>query len=210
MSAEDCNAVSSPLTHESPPHLTTPAHPVPSKTSPTLEEAANSPFDRLMSPTVTDPVMKLRKAYAISLEPENPSLAGLGTYTALPFPSSNMRYERHSYQAWSFAFLNNVRGARFRGHLTNPGNCPTTEEVEADADTGPLREIWLSNDDVVISRIMSSVSRTEIPYIQDCMTAYEIWTALDRRHKRWRTCRDRIRHPFHPCRIHSQHYVYRS
>jgi hypothetical protein len=183
MSAEDGDAVSSSLARDSPPHLIAPAHPVPSKTSPTSEESTAALSIRLMSPSDTTPTMKLRKASAIPREPENPSLAGWNNHTANSVTFPILEYEKHNYQAWSFAFLNNVRGARLRAHLTDPGNCPTVEEVEADPLTGPMRETWLSNDDVVISRIMASVSRSEVPYIQHCKTAFEIWTTIEKRHK---------------------------
>jgi hypothetical protein len=154
MSAEDSDTVSSSQSCDPPLHLVSPTYPVPSKPSPASKESTAALLSQLMSPTAATPVMKLQKATAIPREPENLSLAGWNNHTTSSVTFPTLKYEKHNYQAWSFAFLNNVCGAWLRTHLMDLGDCPMVEEVKADPKTGPLWEIWLSNNDVVISHIM--------------------------------------------------------
>ncbi|KAJ0981009.1 hypothetical protein J5N97_009264 [Dioscorea zingiberensis] len=114
----------------------------------------------------------------------NSSPAGL-----LPTPSFNhvitVKLTRSNYLLWKAQFIPYLRSQQLLGYVDGTINCPPKTITQATTEgatqvSNPEYQIWLQQDQFVLSLLLSSLSVDVLSQVLFLTTSFDVWSALER------------------------------
>lgn len=111
------------------------------------------------------------------------SMAGLAT----SFPINhviNIKLDKENYLLWKAQFLPYLRSSQLIGYVDGSLQCPSrmitaTTDFGASQTLNPAYLTWYDQDQMVLSRILSSLTKEMLAHVMNMMTTYEAWTTLE-------------------------------
>ncbi|KAJ0962599.1 hypothetical protein J5N97_027721 [Dioscorea zingiberensis] len=107
----------------------------------------------------------------------------------LPTPSFNhlinVKLTRENYLLWKVQFMPYLRSQQLLGYVDGSTACPAktvTQTMESGATQvpNPDYKVWLQQDQLVLSALLSSLSEEVLSQVLFFSTSYEVWQALER------------------------------
>lgn len=115
------------------------------------------------------------------------ALTPSNTTVASPFPSLtnashflSLKLTNTNYLYWKTQLLPYLRGQRLIGFVDGSNPCPPATKLENDVQVAnPDFEMWVSQDQLLMSLLIASLSEEILPLIVGLATSRDIWNTLE-------------------------------
>ena len=96
-----------------------------------------------------------------------------------------IKLNRDNYLLWKAQISPYFKGQHLFGFLDGtqpapPQLLPPTSDASSQSTLNPEYIIWHSQDQMILSALISSISETILAYVVKCATSHDVWTTLER------------------------------